>query len=555
MKNTGIKRESVVKIILLGIYWGLFYYCLWFYKNGILNFFDQKKILLGKNFSGRSVIFQKLFLLMVALILVMVIFFWLKKGCTLNWENDLFRTSIIVLPLLGVFGLFGIIASRQVFKRDDFSEIKDAMNYGCHGFFQQTMHSFGRYATVFLKSLYAVLPHYFYLHTMLLIILILSGYACFKLSYVYLTCFSNQLTKKQILLFSIISGFILTMVFYLISPNVWEYYFWGSGAFVYGIGTDFILLSFSGILIYLIQDTGSFFFISAFICLIPACGFCELSTVSICIFSFFLMLDTIVKKTKSKKRKNIISYCIFSWICSGFALLSPGNFNRTSNRIGMSDQSLWAFFWSNFGKSIMTSIKKIIDYTGIEINVFIICWFIFLIFGMFVPIRRDQLKRLSAVSLILIMTAVFSPIINTIIGYTPSRVMTVPLIWIFLAICPWFMVAGSLISQGNAGKFSFAGILFCSLTAFVLSMEFFANHINQVNSIQRQWDYRDQILTSKADPDYTVTCSIPVMGSNMTDISEDPEQEFNIVAAYYYDTKKIAAFDSCEDEMARKNIK
>ena len=67
-----------------------------------------------------------------------------------------------------------------------------------------------------------------------------------------------------------------------------------------------------------------------------------------------------------------------------------------------------------------------------------------------------------------------------------------------------------------------------------------------VKRIRLEWEYRDQILqTIDKQPTLIETCQIPVLGTDMMDVLENPQDEFNKIIAEYYGINKITATDSC----------
>ena len=151
---------------------------------------------------------------------------------------------------------------------------------------------------------------------------------------------------------------------------------------------------------------------------------------------------------------------------------------------------------------------------------------------------------LDMVGCVLISIAVLT--MNIFMNYIPGRVLTIPLIWLFLPIAVVFFHLGSILNPKINVSLRKVIPVACSVLLFIPVCGLYRDSIGKLRDIHEGWRYRDAIMRSIEDKSQPVTaCTIPVIGSIDRDLSEDPNFEIYLVTAVYYQVPEIIGGDPC----------
>ena len=237
---------------------------------------------------------------------------------------------------------------------------------------------------------------------------------------------------------------------------------------------------------------------------------------------------------------------IFTWVITIIVMLTSGNFKYAAGLSGNPafwDEPLWPkianlflLVPSTLGRYFYSRIEYLIAFLVI----------VFLI-GLSLPVLRVSGKAVGAAAVVLFLGACGSLSINLLVRFMPSRVVSIPLDWIFLGIALFMLWGGSQVRRrlsGFTGWHIAAGV--AALSVFSIAAFFYVDNIGMVRDIRSAWIARDRVLSSLNGAEENVeTCAIPVMGSGYADPSEDPTRDFNIVTAYYYGLPSVTADHLC----------
>lgn len=505
---------------------------MWISRQKLLSFFDPVlNNLFHKSLSQRSETIQIIFILTAALLVSYLIWFFIQKVKNTKW----IRLVCIVISAL----LIGIICWNQTLRRDDYWEIRDAFKYGFPGYiFYEYTHVCGRYFSQFLKSLYQFFPPTEYINTLLIATFVLLCTGCILLL--------KTVLKRSLRIDLLNGGLCVALGIIFISPNLWEVWFWSSATFVYGTGFALILIAI-GLMISEIgsQDHSLRKTFIAAVCIFCACGTSELNAISICALTFFVLLFSYIVK-KEAIRKRMLFLMLLAWGLTIFIVLTSGDL-KGADEVYHGGYRSFSAVLSSLRGNIISSVLLIFQYTKARIEFLLLFSVLGFLIGFCEPSISINKKVLTTVVLSLILTAVISLTINTMIGYIPPRVISIPLGWLLLAVMLLMLYFGSQSSKRffNTDQEHAIPVLI-PLVLLTVSVFFYQNNIGMIRDIRSAWIERDRILSEMNGSEEPVkTCAIPVMGSSMADPGEDPRQEFNIVTAYYYGVPSITADHLC----------
>lgn len=487
--------------------------------------------LFHKSLSQRSETIQIVLILAAALPVSFLIWFFIRKMKNTKW----LRLVCILVSAV----LIGIICWNQTLRRDDYWEIRDAFKYGFPGYIiYEYTHVCGRYFSQFLKSLYQFFPPTEYINTLLIITFLLLCTGCILLL--------KTVQKRSQWIDLLSGGSCAALGVIFMSPNLWEAWFWSSATFVYGTGFALILIAMGS----MISEIGSSerslrkTFIAAF-CIFCACGTSELNAASVCALTFFVLFFSYIFK-KETVRKRMVFLMLFAWGLTVIIFLTSGDL-KGADEVYHGGYSSFSAVFSSLRGNIISSVLLIIQYSKARIEYLLL----FSVLGFFMGFCAQKIsinkKVLTAVILSLILTAVISLTINTMIGYIPPRVISIPLGWLLLAVMLLMLYLGSQTHQRffDQGQIQVIPALI-PLVLLTVSVIFYQNNIGMICDIRSAWIERDRILSEMNGSEEPVkTCAIPVMGSSMADPGEDPDWEFNIVTAYYYGFPSVTADHLC----------
>lgn len=237
---------------------------------------------------------------------------------------------------------------------------------------------------------------------------------------------------------------------------------------------------------------------------------------------------------------------LLAWGLTIFIFLTSGDLKGADEVYHGGYSSISAVFSSLQG-NIISSVLLILQYSKARIEFLLLFSVLGFLTGVCAQSISINKKVLAAVVLSLVLTAVISLTINTMIGYIPPRVISIPLGWLLLAVMLLMLYFGSQARQRyyDAGHIHVIPALI-PLILLTVSVLFYQNNIGMIRNIRSAWIERDRILSEMNGSEEPVkTCAIPVMGSSMADPGEDPDWEFNIVTAYYYGFPSVTADHLC----------
>ena len=514
------------------------------YRNFILDrigrFFS---FVFHKDFYSRSPFFQQIviFFLCIGIILILI----LADRILFAKKKERSSTALPVLFSIPAVQTL-IICANQILRRDDYWEIADANSYGFPGsmIFEITNHN-GRYLSWGIKSLYAFLPPIPFINILLFLNICLLVMGFYLAARQVLTNFSrSDHSGKDILSQALPYAAAITAMIILLSSNVWEVWFWGSGTLVYGLTISLCVIS-SALVIRIANDTSakpSIRILAAAACFL-ACGGSELSTISLAAFLFYLLLWKRV--TTKKWNRHILFYVIeVSLCCLGILFLS-GSINAAGEFASADVEKNESFFTAlpEMLKSIIVSLWR---YTTISGGILALFLFVFFMLGIQCRFDRQIRKKLLWISLLLVFTANFILLLNEYIGYSPPRVVTIPLCWIFLALSLICLSAGSLAAEKTGFPSPHRLMLLCCVLPVLSYAVFYTENIDLIRQIRQSWVIRDESLKDDFDRDETiVTCALPSLGSSHNDLEKDPAELYNIAMRMYLRVPAVTAEKNC----------
>lgn len=505
---------------------------MWITRQKLLTLFDPVlNHLFRKSLSQRSKSIQVIFFLTASLLISCLIWSIIRKVRNTKWIH-IFCIAVSAI-------LIGIICWNQTLRRDDYWEIHDAYKYGFPGYvLHEYIHVCGRYFSQFLKSLYQFFPPTEYINTLLIATFVLLCVGCIILL--------KTVLKRSLWTDVMSGGLCAALGVIFISPNLWEVWFWSSATFVYGTGFALILIA-MGLMLSEIRSPERSLrktVIAAF-CIFCACGTSELNTASVCSLTFFVVFFSYIFK-KETIRKRMIFLMLLAWGLAIIIFLTSGDL-KGADEVYHGGYSSLSEVFSSLMEKIISSVLLIFQYSTARIEFLLL----FSVLGFLVGFCAQSIfidrKVLLAVVLSLILTAVIALTINTMIGYIPPRVISIPLGWLLLAAMLLMLYLGSQAHKRffDTEQARVISVL-NSLILMTVSVFFYQNNIGMIRDIRAAWIERDRILSEMNGSENPVkTCAIPVMGSSMADPGEDPDHEFNIVTAYYYGFPSVTADHLC----------
>lgn len=523
--------------------------CFW-YREAIPLWLDEIFLsLFGKNLSGRNPLLQiavygalLLFCLAIPILLRRLI----ERAPKFRWIAD----GLILLTLAVPTAQLLIICANQVLRRDDYWEIADAMEHGFPGsmFFEIKRYN-GRYTGWGLKSLHALLPDIPYIDIFLFLNLILLTIGTSMLSYRLLKFQSGAGRSHQgMRLQSLATGFGLALSFVLLSSNIFEFWFWGSGTMIYGFGVSMCILSLA--LVWNASEEPVFrirkMLLPALTCFLT-CGCSELCTASL---AAFLTLLLVWKWVREKKVNlwilffllEVFACCMLIFSVSASLDFSGTNAHWQSTGAEQPDSGFLQRLSGAFG----WAKDALIGYTFADKPLLLLFLTAALITGTQMKFGQHTKHRLLILAGALMVIALAVLMINTLLDYMPPRVITVGICWLFTGLILLCLMLGSLLNRENRAHADRIKLLLCSLLFAAAANSFYSKNIDEIRSIRSSWYIREALLQMAANPEEPMlTCSLPCPGSSRDDILADPLDDFNIGTAQYYGVPAISAEHRC----------
>jgi len=505
--------------------------------------------LTGKNLSGRNTVLQAVVLVILFLLCVLLPI-GLERLISRKSRFTAAANAIILLILAIPAVQLAIICANQVLRRDDYWEIADARLYGFPGsMFYEIQRWNGRYTGWGLRSLHAVLPDIPYIDIFLLLDLILLTIGTGMLAYRLLKdqkSAGREPADRRLL--SVLIGFGLSLAFILISSNIWEFWFWGSGTMIYGFGISMCLLSTALVLRAADEKTINLRkMILPALCCFLTCGCSELCAVSLAAFLFIILIwKRIREKTWNKQVLFFFGEICVLFIC---ILLMSGSLDyagtwgtseNTTEPGGLKKLIEW------IPGMIGWAFSGLYGYTFIKSRELIIFLGIAFLIGTALQFERRAYRKYLILAVLLAVLGHCVLLINTMVNYVPPRVITVGICWFVSAMALVCLLAGSLLTRGKAKWNCHIKLIFCALLLCLLMNRFYTENIDDARNIRQSWFIRDALLQQwKGNDKAAAACSLPSPGSSRDDISEDPQDEFNRATARFYEVPAISAEGRC----------
>lgn len=280
-----------------------------------------------------------------------------------------------------------------------------------------------------------------------------------------------------------------------------------------------------------------------YLCAIVAGGFSELNNISIIIMAVSAIL--FLRHSQPYTR---IAFLLLV-LSASISLMMPGNYQRAQSPvIGDSRLDLIARLFEGLFPALGTAFSLLIEYALSKYEFFLIAGVIFFVAGSVVPIKPFSARTLALIIATLIIASWMSLMVNVLVEYIPTRVLSIPLTWLIIAVSLLAFQLG--LSVRSAVNFKIQLTVFCLVSVAAVWMWgiFYCENIQTIDQISAQWAERDQVLsalTSDQRKGMVTTCGIEVLGSPTPDITSDPLFEANIVAASYYQLEQVIAFEMC----------
>lgn len=474
----------------------------------------------GKAFSARGPFIQCLLLAGISLLLFLVLHALLRR----EPASEIPAVLLCIISLVLVFRLCLL----QVIRRDDYWEIKNALKYDLPGYLAyECTHAQGRYFSFFQKGFCHYLDPDLFLRIMLIVNIILL---CLGMTGLVREVQRRTCGERPRFIKSLCMGICLAIGMVFMSPAVWEVWFWGAGGLIYGSGivcSVFVLL--------FLPDRKPVPLILSILC---GCGCSELAAVTICIFT----LAAAVKPLLSGKKPEKFLICCFllSLACSATALLISQDLTYAGELVSEnSGISLISKVIAGLGNALQNT--AVFTYSRIEyLLLFSLAAFCF---GTVSAPGQCTRRQAGSAAVVLLTAVVATAFVNAFLGFAPPRVLTFPLSWFFLACAAGCFMLGARLQVRRSGVIL---LLCCALCTLVVCSFYRENH-KTLEQTRALWEVRDAALHSLPDKTKPAeTCYLPVIGSIDRDLMEDPDYEFNIVTAYYYDLPQVTAAEPCE---------
>ena len=502
--------------------------------------------LFGKNLTGRNPVFQIAVLGSCFLFSLFFPIFLDRLICRRPKVILLANTIILVILSFPVVQLLRICAN-QVLRRDDYWEIADAVTYGFPGsaFYEMKRYN-GRYTGWGLRSLHALLPHIPYIDIFLFVNLILLTIGTSMLSFRLLKIQKRKYSGMKLQAFLI--GFGLSIAFILMSSNIWEFWFWGSGTMIYGFGISMCLLSMALILRAADDDHLKVkkMILPAITCFLT-CGCSELCTASLAAF----LLTTLIWKRilRGKWDKRILFFFAEVCILTAGVFLFSGSLNYAGEYAHLEDGNLTdnvRALSERLPGIINWAIHGLYGYTFIKYKTLLLFLGTALLIG--TQLHFDAKSRKSILILVVILAVLAHCVlmINTFLDYMPPRVITVGICWFITALGLVCMVIGSFMNNERHKGANSIVLIFCALFLSLGMNRFYQENIAELRMIRESWTVRDALLRQRINSSEPLeTCSLPCVGTFREDILQDREDPYNQGAALYYKIPSIWANFRC----------
>ena len=408
----------------------------WLWKTSIIAGLDKVTSIFGKPFSGRSEAIQNIIFGIVVIVLAALLFLLLKK--IIGVDLKISKTGIILCIVL-ILVLFSVLCFEQVLRRDDYWEIHDSQTLGFPGFLVREFKSVnGRYFSLFLKSAYALFDPEKYIHFMLAAVLLSLYAACVYFSKIVLELWGFQDSAIQ----PFLCGLGLTLAAVFLSPNLWEVWFWGAGALIYGVG---IVLAMAILGLYLDASRGKPRYVLSFFCITCACGCSELVTASICAFGVgFILINWIIGN--GKHNKPLFFFTVWSFLCVAFVFrfsASVGYASSLANNGGGESANFLLTFFQRIPGLLAESVNQLCRFFYSRLEYVLFLSLVFFLLGITVRLKKIRHLLLVLFALLMILIAVAALMMNVFMNYVAPRVVTIPLIWVFLPIAMTFYLLGA----------------------------------------------------------------------------------------------------------------
>ena len=519
-----------------------------YYRNDLLQKADKIFLsLFGKNLTGRNPLVQiavfGVFLLICVLLPIL-----LERLISRNADYSRLADAVILLIASVPAGQLLVICANQVLRRDDYWEIADARKYGFPGsMFYEIRQWNGRYTGWALRSLHAVLPNIPYIDIFLFLTLVLLTAGTSMLVYRLLKSqisFSSVNTGLRVK--ALLAGIGLTLSFVLMSSNIWEFWFWGSGTMIYGFGIAMCVLSVALVLNAADEPLPGKMILPAVTCFLT-CGCSELCAASL---ASFILIILIWKRIVTKKWNHQVLF-FFTEICILFiAILLLSGTLRYAGNWGNSEQPDNINTFRKLAEWLPGAagwaVNGLYGYTFIKSRQLLIFLGIAFLIGTNLVIDKKAYRKYLILAVLLAVVAHCVLLINTLLNYVPPRVITVGICWFVTAMALLSILSGSFLVQGKERWNGSIKLIFCALLLCLLMNKFYSENIDNARNIRQSWYIRNYLLEQYKDFSEPVkTCSLPSPGSFREDILEDPEDEFNKAAALFYQLPGISADLRC----------
>lgn len=146
----------------------------------------------------------------------------------------------------------------------------------------------------------------------------------------------------------------------------------------------------------------------------------------------------------------------------------------------------------------------------------------------------------------MILTSVGALTMNIMMHYVPGRVITIPLLWLFIPMAVCVFLLGTAVDPGAVSPAAKVVPAACSAFLFIPVCVLYKDSAPLLRDIHEGWRYRDAMIRSVEDKSQPLeVCTIPVIGSTDRDLSVDPDFEINLVTAVYYEFPQIIGGEPC----------
>ena len=189
--------------------------------------------------------------------------------------------------------------------------------------------------------------------------------------------------------------------------------------------------------------------------------------------------------------------------------------------------TLWRFFYSRLEYALYLA-------------------FVSFLLGIGFPRKKVRIMPFAVGMVGCVLIAVAALTMNIFMNYVPGRVLTIPLIWLFLPIAAVCFRLGTFLNSKVNASFRKMIPVACSVLLFIPVCGLYKDSIGKLRDIHEGWRYRDAAIKAIEDKSQPITaCTIPIIGSIDRDLSEDPNFEINLVTAVYYQVPEVIGADPC----------